>query len=180
MRIKRSDFTGTLVDCSFSLINGLITAMKVAFGMVGLMFLDDSLTYIPRRLPMARVWPPSRFGFPSYPLSQQSIDLPPQDTQDSLLELYFTNIHPTFPVLHKTRFLTEYNARKKNDGRDLKESPKSSASPVPEPTQEVTPLLLLSIFAIAARYTDDDLPNPSDNMWEAGYEYANSARDVLG
>ena len=109
--VKRSDFTETLVDCSFSVINGLITAMKVAYGMVGLMFLDSSSTYITRRLPMARVWPPSRFGFPSYPLSQQSMDLPPQDTQDDLLELYFTNIHPTFPVLHKTRFLTEYNAR---------------------------------------------------------------------
>lgn len=60
---------------------------------------------------MARVWPPSRFGIPTYPLSQQIIDLPPQDTQDRLLELYFSNIHPTFPVIHKTRFLTEYNAR---------------------------------------------------------------------
>jgi hypothetical protein len=111
LAFKRSGFTVTLVDYNFSLISGLIIAMKVAYGMVGLLFLDSSSTDIPRRLPMARVWPPSRFGFSSYPLSQQSIDLPPQDTQDSLLELYFTNIHPTFPVLHKTRFLTEYNAR---------------------------------------------------------------------
>jgi hypothetical protein len=74
--------------------------------------------------------------------------------------------------------LTEYN-RKKSEGRDLKESAKSP-SPVPELTQEVTPLLLLSIFAIAARFTDEDLPNPTDNkMWEGGYEYVDSARNVL-
>lgn len=67
-----------------------------------------------------------------------------------------------------------------SDGRDLRDSPKSSASPRPEPTQEVTPLLLLSIFSIAARFTDDDLPKPSDDkMWEAGYKYLDRARDIL-
>lgn len=60
---------------------------------------------------MARVWPPSRFGITTYPLGQPTVDLPPQDTQDRLLELYFTNIHPTFPVIHKTQFFMEYNAR---------------------------------------------------------------------
>lgn len=64
-----------------------------------------------RRLPMARVWPPSKFGITTYTLSQQTIDLPPQDTQDRLLQLYFTNIHPIFPIIHKTRFLMEYDAR---------------------------------------------------------------------
>ena len=111
LAVKRSDFTEMLVDCTFSVISEMTTVMKVAYGMVGFIFLDSFLTCDPRRLPMARVWPPSRFGFPSYPLSQQSIDLPSQDTQDHLLELYFANIHPTFPVLHKTRFLTEYSAR---------------------------------------------------------------------
>lgn len=35
------------------------------------------------------------------------------------------------------------------------------------------------MFAIAARFTD--LPNTPDNkMWEGGYEYAESARNILG
>lgn len=58
---------------------------------------------------MARVWPPSRLM--TNPLSQHTVELPPQDIQDRLIELYFTNFHPSFPVIHKTRFLTEYNAR---------------------------------------------------------------------
>lgn len=76
------------------------------------------------------------------------------------------------PLLLKTFF---------SEGRELRDSPTSSGSPRPEPTQEVTPLLLLSIFAIAARFTDDDLPNPFDNkMWEAGCEYLDNARKIAG
>jgi hypothetical protein len=60
---------------------------------------------------MARVWPPSKFGIQTYPMVETGFELPPQPDQDELIELYFTNIHPIFPVIHKTRFLAEYNAR---------------------------------------------------------------------
>ena len=60
---------------------------------------------------MARVWPPSKFGIQTYPMVETGVELPPQHDQDVLIELYFTNIHPIFPVIHKTRFLAEYNAR---------------------------------------------------------------------
>lgn len=62
---------------------------------------------------MARVWPPSKFGIQTYPSAsgQINIELPPQNLQDRLIELYFNNIHPVFPVIHKTRFLTEYRQR---------------------------------------------------------------------
>jgi len=53
--------------------------------------------------------------------------------------------------------------------------------PRPEPTQEVTSLLLLAIFAIAARFCDDEMPlPPAGKMWEAGCEYLNLARELLG
>ncbi|KAF8167342.1 fungal-specific transcription factor domain-containing protein [Crassisporium funariophilum] len=137
------------------------------------------------RLPMARVWPPSKFGITTYPHAHHAVDLPPQDIQDELLSLYFTNIHPIFPVVHKTRFLAEYQTRKQNDGRDIRASPATSASstftsPRPEPTQEVTPLLLFAIFAIAARFTEEGMPHPLDNkMWEAGCGYLESARAII-
>lgn len=68
-----------------------------------------------------------------------------------------------------------------SEGRDHRDSPKSSDSPIPEPVQEATPLLLLSMFSIAARYSDENFPNLLDNkMWEAGYEYADGARSILG
>ena len=72
-----------------------------------------------------------------------------------------------------------------SSGRDFKDSPTSSPvssfSPRPEPTQEVTPLLLLSMFAIAARYTEEIMPKPQDGkMWEAGYDFLEKARVLLG
>lgn len=66
--------------------------------------------------------------------------------------------------------------------RTRRESPKShQQSPRPEPTQEVTPLLLLSIFAIAARFCEDEMPlPPMGKMWEAGCGYLDTARGLLG
>ena len=46
--------------------------------------------------------------------------------------------------------------------------------------QEVTTLLLFAIFAISARFVDDDYPSQPDGMWEAGCDYLDSARDILG
>lgn len=56
----------------------------------------------------------------------------------------------------------------------------SSSSPKPESAQKVTNLLLLTIFAIAARFIDDEIPqDPVAGMWEAGREYCSQARLIL-
>lgn len=137
------------------------------------------------RLPMARVWPPSKHrGSPQ----DEDIDeeLPPVHVQDHLISLYFTHIHPIFPAVHKGRFLAEYNAKKNRswNGNDM-DSPASTASTTSsasklEPSQKVSKLLLFSIFAVAARFDESNAPfPPSGEMWEAGYEYLTSARNIL-
>ncbi|KAJ4485754.1 fungal-specific transcription factor domain-containing protein [Lentinula aciculospora] len=128
------------------------------------------------KLPMARVWPPSK-DFAALTVQEDEIlvELPPIHTQDHLIDLYFTYIHPVFPVLHKNRFLSEYTAR-----RTRENSPSSVSSPKPESAQKVTNLLLLSIFSIAARFCDDEAPkSPAGQMWEAGCEYLEKARMIL-
>jgi hypothetical protein len=60
---------------------------------------------------MARVWPPARYGLASPPIGEIEGQLPPLDIQDRLLELYFTYIHPVYPLIHKNRFLSEYHYR---------------------------------------------------------------------
>lgn len=65
---------------------------------------------------MARVWPPSKDHMQHLAqLAQQEdnfqLELPPIHVQDHMIALYFTYIHPAFPVIHKTRFLTDYEAR---------------------------------------------------------------------
>ncbi|KAF5352426.1 hypothetical protein D9756_005920 [Leucocoprinus leucothites] len=130
------------------------------------------------RLPMARVWPPARYGLASPPLGEMDVRLPSWDVQDRLIEVYFTYIHPVFPVIHRSRFLAEYHYKKHGARR---QSPKNhQQSPRPEPTQEVTSLLLLAIFAIAARFCDDEMPlPPTGKMWEAGCQYLDLARGLL-
>jgi hypothetical protein len=59
---------------------------------------------------MAEVWPGT--GYPQQHQEQDvQIPLPPSHVQDRLIELYFDYVHPMFPVLHKPRFLVEYNLR---------------------------------------------------------------------
>ncbi|KAJ3895160.1 fungal-specific transcription factor domain-containing protein [Lentinula edodes] len=133
-----------------------------------------------RKMPMARVWPPSK-DFAALTVQEDDIvvELPPIHIQDHLIDLYFTYIHPVFPVIHKNRFLSEYKARY-GPRRTRENSPSSVSSPKPETAQKVTNLLLLSIFSIAARFCDDEAPkSPTGQMWEAGCDYLERARTIL-
>ncbi|KIK70628.1 hypothetical protein GYMLUDRAFT_209950 [Collybiopsis luxurians FD-317 M1] len=134
------------------------------------------------KMPMARVWPPSK-DFAALTVQEEDVEveLPPMHIQDRLIELYFTYIHPVFPVIHKGRFLSEYEARKQGQTRE--NSPASaSSSPKPESSQKCTNLLLLTIFSITARFCEDQPPKPPtaiNQMWEAGYEHLEQARKIL-
>jgi len=59
---------------------------------------------------MARFWPSAKTNKIPVPRDEGvSIDLPPLAMQDHLVDLYFTYVHPVFPVIHKGRFIREYN-----------------------------------------------------------------------
>ncbi|THV07451.1 hypothetical protein K435DRAFT_741751 [Dendrothele bispora CBS 962.96] len=129
------------------------------------------------KLPMARVWPPSKARVAKV-IQEDDIlvDMPPIHVQDHLVDLYFTYIHPVFPVIHRSRFLSEYASRKQQGGR----TPSSTSStPKPESSQKVTNLLLLTMFALTARFSDDAPLTLNGKMWEAGCEYMESARHIL-
>ena len=63
------------------------------------------------------------------------------------------------------------------------DSPKPSetgSSPKPEATQKLSALLLLSMFAITARFSEQEMPVPTNGkMWEAGRNYQESAKNIL-
>jgi Fungal specific transcription factor domain len=165
---------------------------------------------------MARVWPSSTSGIPSNPIQDVDVHLPPIEVQDRLVSIYMTYIHPTFPVLHKTSFLSDYHARsasrltflprrltmnllgnstsrtvvfhrvlpsltfiRSSVGSPVGESSSSQTSPKPEPCQEITPLLLLSIFAIASRFDDEHVAHSNGRLSEAGSGYVEDARRIL-
>ncbi|KAJ7459181.1 fungal-specific transcription factor domain-containing protein [Mycena galericulata] len=130
-------------------------------------------------LPMARVWPPIKD--PSQLIQEENMDieLPPLQVQEHLLQLYFTYIHPVFPLIHKTRFLAEYNNRHR--GTPVHSPAHGPGSGLkPEPAQKFSPLLLLAMFSISARFSEQDTPlPPKGKMWEAGGKYFNLAKSIL-
>ncbi|KAJ7246249.1 fungal-specific transcription factor domain-containing protein [Mycena haematopus] len=131
-------------------------------------------------LPMARVWPPLKDPSELVYEEDMKIELPPIHVQEHLLQLYFTYIHPVFPVLHKTRFLTEYNTRNISSPARSPDSHGSDSPIKPEPAQKFSPLLLLAMFAISARFSEQDTPlPPKGKMWEAGGKYFDLAQGIL-
>ncbi|KAG1871132.1 fungal-specific transcription factor domain-containing protein [Suillus tomentosus] len=133
------------------------------------------------KLPMARFWPSAKSNaVPVPPAEGVVVNLPSLVVQDHLVDLYFTYAHPFFPVIHKGRFLREYSEWKQNSNPATPEA--SRGTPYysnPEPSQNLTKLLLLAIFAIAARYLDDNPATSVDAMWEAGNDYLAQARAAL-
>lgn len=61
---------------------------------------------------MARVWPQA-LNCSRYFLREDDVDveLPSFEEQERLLNLYFTYVHPVFPVVHKAQFMETFNAR---------------------------------------------------------------------
>ncbi|KAF7762266.1 transcriptional regulator family: Fungal Specific TF [Agaricus bisporus var. burnettii] len=113
--------------------------------------------------------------------------LPPREEQERLLELYFTYVQPSFPVIHKKAFWELWR-----NG--------NNTNPHMKRKRRIAPLLLLSMFALAARYdipeppsvsSSPSIPNASSSpsstsfptdgvwMWAAGEEYFNSAKSLL-
>lgn len=91
------------------------------------------LTFLYRRLPMARFWPSASTNLSVMPPEADiSVTFPPVEIQDRLLDLYFAYAHPIFPVIHKGRFLREYN-----DWRVLSFNCFELGYSYPSPQQEV-------------------------------------------
>ncbi|TBU22427.1 fungal-specific transcription factor domain-containing protein [Dichomitus squalens] len=144
------------------------------------------------RFPKARVWPPLP---PSARASQrQSEDfaprLPDLATQELLLELYFTYVHPVLPIVHKRTFMDDFrNGNMSSDspysGAESvysdAASPVSASSPHRLSRRRVPTLLLLAMFSLAARYSSRTAaPPPEDgSMWTAGDEYMEDAKVIL-
>ncbi|GLB40011.1 putative fungal specific transcription factor [Lyophyllum shimeji] len=133
------------------------------------------------RFPKARVWPPlpSSVSTNMDGEDEYARRLPSQSVQEHLLGLYFEHVHPILPVVHKRAFLEAFKA-----GGEPPASPDSSTAPGTSPfnrrRRRVPILLLLAMYATAARYADCTAkPTDGRTMWEAGDEYLNEAKGLL-
>ncbi|KAG1752093.1 fungal-specific transcription factor domain-containing protein [Suillus lakei] len=121
--------------------------------------------------------------------------MPDPAVQEHLLQIYFTYVHSAFPVLHKEAFWEGFKAHQNPSAADTP-SPASDSSKSPSPfhraRRHISPLLLLSMFSIAERYSPSSSlppssPPPSSSlslreptpMWTAGDQYFNIAKTLL-
>ena len=97
-------------------------------------------------------------------LAEGEDPLPDLETQSHLLMAYWTYVHPHFPVCYKVAFLRQY--------RHSLAHPDSTEPSTPAGTGKVPTVLLLSMFALAARYCDiDKTKSEGGKLWPAGQEY---------
>lgn len=144
-----------------------------------------------RRFPTAGVWPPLPSKVQNHatvpPSTDQSVpQLPEPAEQEHLLDLYFTYVHPSFPIIHKEAFFNAFKTA--HIGGDSPQSTTSSdaSSTHPRPfnsrPRPISTLLLLAMFAIAARYSSSSVPPPPPDgsmMWPAGDDFFDQAKVIL-
>lgn len=142
------------------------------------------------RFPPARVWPPlpvdkrralHRNGIEN---DEHLSKLPDSETQEHLLELYFTYVHPSLPVIHKKTFFEVFRPGQsscESPGSPQSPNSSSSSSPFNRRRQYIPTILLLAMFAIAERYSSAHSPPPPQDgsMWAAGDGYLDSAKVIL-
>ncbi|EIW80084.1 hypothetical protein CONPUDRAFT_58526 [Coniophora puteana RWD-64-598 SS2] len=142
------------------------------------------------RFPKARVWPPLPPGARDSSTTRSEVPeddkLPSPQLQEHLLELYFTYVHPVFPVLNKAAFFEAFrheygHFRLSSPGSPASDGQARSPSSIIHRPRRVPALLLLSMYAVAARYSPSTFAPPQEaaSMWTAGDDYLNNAKVIL-
>ncbi|CAG8609545.1 8155_t:CDS:2 [Ambispora leptoticha] len=95
---------------------------------------------------------------PPLPFVFTNITSPDSELANNLIQLYFKHVHPYVPILHKADFLRRLNDK----------------------SNPLSPLLLFSVFAMGAKFSDDPAVRADPMKPEtAGIPYYNRAKDLL-
>ena len=97
--------------------------------------------------------------------------LPDRKTQEKLLTLYWAYVHPHFPILYQPAVMRQLRHGWTN--------PHSTEPSTPSGQGKVPLVLLLSIFALATRYSDGGPAREDGKLWTAGQEYCDNAKRLL-
>ncbi|GAA5916517.1 uncharacterized protein JCM6883_005446 [Sporobolomyces salmoneus] len=132
------------------------------------------------QFPSAGVWPKSdgrvaKTEREILGLAEGEDPLPDLEQQHHLLTAYWTHVHPHFPILYKVSFMRQYRHSLAHSNPSNAPSPSNSFGHGPFPI-----VLLLSMFALSARYCDLYPASGSDGkFWDAGQEFIDKARKIL-
>ena len=72
-------------------------------------------TYLPViggvwHLPRVRKWPRAIDDVAHLLQEEHDVAMPPMHVQERLVDLYFTYMHPSLPIIHKAQFLADWKA----------------------------------------------------------------------
>ena len=75
----------------------------------------ESITYLPViggvwHLPRVRKWPRAKDDVAHLLQEEHDVAMPPMHVQERLVDLYFTYMHPSLPMIHKAQFLADWKA----------------------------------------------------------------------
>jgi hypothetical protein len=150
------------------------------------------------KFPKARIWPP----LPPTERSQLTKEdgefvapMPPLEEQERLLDLYWKYVHTALPIVYKQSFLENFRRGSvlyllfTIASADIFPALRRTILRVPQiqfisqprsgRTGPYTPILLLAMFSVAARYTGQHGSEVSGTMWPAGDSYFKSAKAIL-
>jgi hypothetical protein len=120
--------------------------------------------------------------------------LPDKRMSDHLLELYWIFVHPHIPLLYRSLFVRQYRNTVHAGGPENTQDTTtpgstenhnnpSTSNGKPAPAQavggKVPAVLLLAVYAVAARYSDSGGPRIEGQYWTAGDEYASKAKELI-
>lgn len=143
----------------------------------GLYLISDSQRYqnFFWQFPKAGIWPsitPSEKPIPSQEEMLRSAGihdiLPDKATQTKLLDAYWAFVHPHFPVLFRPLFNIQ-----------LGKTQPGSLPAFGSSTDQVPAFLLLTVYALSARYLECDKERVQGVYWSAGDEFVDAAKRLL-
>lgn len=82
---------------------------------------------------------------------------------------YWNHIHPSFPVIHRETFLFQLN-------KDRKKVPRMGRSALDQLERRIPQVLLLSMFALSARFVESYEPREDSDPGDA---YATRAESLI-
>ncbi|KAG8889120.1 hypothetical protein FRB98_005735 [Tulasnella sp. 332] len=95
--------------------------------------------------------------------------LPSRERQHEFVTLYFAYVHPFIPILHKSQFMRDFGIIADMNHPEYLNS-----------RERVSNLLLLGMFAVAARYSNEGTLPDGETMWTAGDVYNEHAMNLIG
>lgn len=105
--------------------------------------------------------------------------LPDKRTADHLMELYWIYVHPHIPLLYRSLFVRQYRNTVHGSSGSASVDNNNKPPPAQAVGGKVPTLLLLAVYALAARYSDTGGPRKEGIYWQAGEVYAAKAKEIL-